>query len=595
MRKKVNIKEQELNVNTATMINEEEKDSTVVAVQVSETEVEHEDVKEQIPIKLSDDIYIREGEAPWIGVQIYNYLSDEVVEVKFKVDDFTADSMKKAILLNGGICTDAVAQYEWIIKEYYRRLKSGEISKVSLHDELGWRKKNKEVVFYGQKAVALSDIQSEYDGENNVKPVGNINNFVEMIKTWILGCKEWSPLQAIIAFAVGATVLPFARIYWGKEIDNIIIHLIGGSTTGKSTSLKLHTAFGSTISDKKKGFLISFQSSLVAVIRRIGTNWGFPVAIDELSSGSRKDYDEFVYALGNGEEKDRMKAGGTGLQKSSTFSTVVLSSGEISLHRKCSMNEGIRVRSVEIPNEYWTESKEQAEAIAECLQGNYGLVTPLVAKELLENSDFWQERWNELVKKANTKITKDKICLSYAHRLINFVVLFTLSAELANKILDITLDVERIFKFCYQYIIVANANEANLAERAYACILGHFGNNRHLFPEGEYNGCKTQFNDYILTSDDEGFYRAARRKTKILGVEYDKQVVFRMSAMERILDENGFSPKVTLNKLKEARLLSTKDNYRCTAKMTINGVEQDVVIVYYKSDVEDGIEVADVD
>ena len=135
------------------------------------------------------------------------------MEVKFKVDDFTADSMKKAILLNGGICTDAVAQYEWIIKEYYRRLKSGEISKVSLHDELGWRKKNKEVVFYGQKAVALSDIQSEYDGENNVKPVGNINNFVEMIKTWILGCKEWSPLQAIIAFAVGATVLPFARIY----------------------------------------------------------------------------------------------------------------------------------------------------------------------------------------------------------------------------------------------------------------------------------------------------------------------------------------------------------------------------------------------
>ena len=77
MRKKVNIKEQELNVNTATMINEEEKDSTVVAVQVSETEVEHEDVKEQIPIKLSDDIYIREGEAPWIGVQIYNYLSDK--------------------------------------------------------------------------------------------------------------------------------------------------------------------------------------------------------------------------------------------------------------------------------------------------------------------------------------------------------------------------------------------------------------------------------------------------------------------------------------------------------------------------------------
>ena len=60
--------------------------------------------------------------------------------------------------------------------------------------------------------------------------------------------------------------------------------------------------------------------------------------------------------------------------------------------------------------------------------------------------------------------------------------------------------------------------------------------------------------------------------------------VYEMSAMERILDENGFSPKVTLNKLKEARLLSTKDNYRCTAKMTINGVEQDVVIVYYKSD-----------
>ena len=164
-----------------------------------------------------------------------------------------------------------------------------------------------------------------------------------MIKKQILDIKEWSPMQAVIAFSASATVLPFVKTFWGVDLDNPILHLHGGSTSGKSTVLKLNAGLGSNPA-KKKAFWLTHESSLVALIKRIGNNMGYPVSIDELSSAKRKEYDEFVYSLGNGEEKDRVKAGGVGLQESASFSTVIMSSGEVSLLRKCSSNEGIRAR-----------------------------------------------------------------------------------------------------------------------------------------------------------------------------------------------------------------------------------------------------------
>lgn len=544
-----------------------------------------------------NNVSIIEGEAPSISLGIIDYLQGGVNNVLLKVDEITPASLKRCILRNNGLCLEEDKIYTNLMEEYCRMVAEKVIEVIRRHKKLGWHKIDGKPVFLGDQAVSTENIKSQYEGDLDIKPKGSIENITQMIKEHILTCKEWSPLQAVIAFSVGATVLPFAKMFWGVELNNIVIHLLGGSTTGKSTSLKLHAGLGANACNKNKGFWITHESSLVAIIRRIGNNFGFPVSIDELSATnrSRKDYDEFVYALGNGEEKDRMKAGGVGLQKSASFSTVILSSGELSILKKCSANEGIRVRCIEIANEHWTESKEQANAIAKCIRYNHGLVPPLVAEELLKNSEEWRNRWEQLDKKVQDKIAKDKIILSIVPRVADFVILFTLAAELANKVLGISLDTEKIFKFCYEYIIVANADEANLGQRVYEYIMEYFSIHRDRFALGEVYGCKSQWDGYTLNDSEEGFYREAKRVRKVNGIELDKQIVLRKSAIERILGERGFSVKVALNKLKEAGYLQTHDKKRTTSRATINDIEQDVVIIYYREDTLTGVDLDEVE
>ena len=536
------------------------------------------------------NICILEGESPKLTVEFPSCMNGERVEATLSLDEMTPSSLKKCILKNQGICLDGKKLYVSLLEEYGRQAMRRTLQVFKFHKRLGWNKMEEKISFLANEVVSVDDEKSEYIGNKAVKPQGNIENISTMIKENILSCEEWSPLQAVVAFSVAATILPFAKMEWGIEMDNFIIHLIGGSTTGKSTSLKLHASLGSNITDKKNSFWITHDSSLPAIISRIGDNKGFPVAIDELSSGTKKEYNDFVYNLGNGEEKDRMKAGGVGLQKSATFSTIILSSGEVSILRKCSVNEGIRARCIEIANEQWTESKEQANAIVNCLKSNHGLVPPLVAEELLKNSEEWKEYWNQIEKKVQDRIAKDEVCVSIIPRVADFVVLFTVAATLANKVLDIELDIEKVFEFCYEYIIIANAEEANLAKRVYSYILEYYSMHKDLFALGDYMGCQSQFNVYYLNDNEEGIVRDAYRKRLINGQVYEKQIIFRKSVMEHILDEGGFSVKVALAKLKEGKYLLTHDNKRCTKEVTINDVTQDTVIVFFREDIMNGVD-----
>lgn len=337
-------------------------------------------------------------------------------------------------------------------------------------------------------------------------------------------------------------------------MDNLILHLLGDSTSGKSTSLRLHASFASNPFNEKSGFWLNHQSSLVAMIRKIGNNQGFPVSIDELSSASREEYSAFVYALGNGEEKDRLKAGGTALCDPAQFCTIVLSSGEVSILSKCSANSGIRARCVEFCNVKWTDSKKQADAIYECLRDNYGWVAPLVAKELLNNSDRWKVKWDQIYNEINRRMEKEKIRLAIGPRISEFVVLFTLAAEIANEVLNINLSVKEICNFCFRHIIVANADEANLGERAYEYLLEYASKNPEEFPDEIRS--ETMIGSYYSKTKIKGFYRQGYKHTAN-GKEYRQQLVFLKSAYENILKEEGFSPKVVSHELRSAGLLLT--------------------------------------
>lgn len=528
------------------------------------------------PVSIAKITLLDEG-SPVITLRIQNYFSEEIKFAEVKLDALTPQTLKKCVIKNGGMSTGWKILFDVLMKDIIRYKQNTLIEIKHGHTKLGWSERTDGIVFNHQHSISSDNKSSEYMGKVDIKPKGSLGNIIEMIKRWILSTSEWSPLEAIIAFSVASVVLPFAKYAWGKIINNLILHLLGNSTSGKSTSLRLHVGLASNPFNEKNGFWLNHQSSLDALIRRIGNNQGLPVSIDELSSASKKKYTKFVYAIGNGEEKDRLKAGGTALADSANFSTIALSSGEQSILKKCDEAAGIRARCVELRNVEWTESKEQADSIYDCLSDNYGWVAPLVAEELLNNSDKWNARWDEIYDQIKSQMDKDQIRLAIGPRICEFVVLFTLAAEIANKVLNISLHVNEIRDFCYLHIITGNADEANVGERAYEYLLRYANENPEDFPELMESMVDTY---WWRTSKIKGFFRDKKRARTINGKKYWQQLVLFRDTYEKILEDGGFSPDVVSHELRDARFLQVKDGKRYTYPLVYNNLLQNFYCIY---------------
>lgn len=524
-----------------------------------------------------DRVITFDDESPVIVLKIINVFSGEAQCAKIRYEDFTKKALEKCVKRHGGSSDNWDNLFDLLTHEIEMCRKYKQIITMHGHIMVGWNKRGNNIVFDGQNRISLDGQSSEYMGTKDIKPKGELSKIVEMIKKRILSTSEWSPLQAIIAFSVGSIILPFAKYVWGKNMNNLIIHLLGNSTSGKTTSLRLHAGLASNPYNEKTGFFLNFQSSLTAIIRRIGDNHGFPVSIDELSSASKKEFTDFVYTIGNENEKDRLMAGGTKLCDSASFNTIIVSSGEASILDKCLANVGIRARCVEIAHEKWTESKEQADAICDCLSENYGLVAPLVAEELLNNSEQWKNRWTQISNTLSDKMAEDKILISIAPRIGEFVTLFTLAAEITNKVLNISLDVDAIFNFCFGYIITAIADEVNIGERAYEYLLRYASEHLEEFPDKEFG---SDLGSFWSKESIKGFYRDARKPRTINGREYRQQLVFFVDEYERILKEKGLSPHLVNQDLREKHFLQTKDNKRYTYPLTYNNTNQQFYVLY---------------
>lgn len=457
---------------------------------------------------------------------------------------------------------------------------------------MGWKEIDGKPIYLGQNVISDNEtLQSEYSGKLDLKPSGDIKEVIDMLNCEIIVTQEWSKLEAILCAAVGSLILSYANHFWDSDLNNVILHLFGGSSNGKSTALTLFASVA-TNPQKKKGYWNTYTSTEGSLIKKIGNNEGLPVVIDEISGVTKKQLDSFVYSIGNGEEKDRLKPGGNGLQESAVFQTVVLSSGELSLLKKCTQNEGLRARCFEFANEQWTYSKSQAVHIKSCLSKNYGLIAPMIARELIHNSNQWRKRLEFYRERVEQEIEKRNITCSIKDRVGEYVALLTLAGEVINVTLNVSLDIDKVYEFFFTNIVVANDEEANMGKNAYYTIMKYVSEHRDLFADaGFYGGTRSQFNTFDLDADKDGFIYWCRNHI-VDDKVYNNIVVFRSGRIESVLSEAGFSEtKVVLYKLRQSKLIKTKDANRNTYPYVINGTEVNCVAVYIE---DKGTEVQDI-
>lgn len=528
-------------------------------------------------------ISVTDGKSPSINFDVMDCINAKIVGLSILRTDLTPRNLENLIASNNGICEDPEEICNFLLKNYNSNLKTRHFPIDRYHTQLGWKEIDGEPIYLGQNIISDDEtILSEYSGKLDLKPRGNIENVVTMLNEEIIGTKEWSKLEAVLSAAVGSLLLSFANHFWNSDLNNVILHLFGGSSNGKSTALSLFASVA-TNPEKKKGYWLIFASTEGSLVKRIGNNEGLPVVIDELSGVTKKELDGFVYTIGNGEEKDRLKPGGNGLQESAVFQMVVLSSGEISLLKKCTQNEGLRARCFEFANEQWTYSKSQAVHIKSCLSKNYGLIAPMIAKELIHNSNRWRQRLNFYRRKVEKEIKERNITCSIKDRVGEYVALFTLAGEVTNATLNISLSIDKIFDFFFTHIVVANDEEANMARNAYYALLKYISENAELFAEcGYIGGSRSILNTFSIDAEKEGLYYGIRQRI-IDNKEYDMVYVFRPGKAESILTDSGFAEtKVALFKMRKEGLLKTKDPARNTYTYNINGVDVNCIAIYYQ-------------
>ncbi len=505
-----------------------------------------------------------------VELAIASFIDRRYVRATILRTEISSETVRQLILKKGGICRNAKHDCKYILKKVDYLLfqnvnAEGHIA--ARHSRLGWQNDNGEIVFNGYYQYTRDGVaDSVYMESIRVKPCGSIDTFTEMFNKVLF---DNIPMQAIMAMAASATVLPFANISWGTSFYNPINHLLGNSTTGKTTGGYLFAAFGGA-PEGTDSLMLSFLGTDNALMNQIGQNHGYPLAIDEFSTGlSRKGWSDFIYTVANGRGKARCRAGGMKVQKIDEFSTVFLTTGEMSILRKCNNNEGIRARLFEYQLEDgWTRSAEEADYVKSVCKNNHGLITPMVAQELLKHGNHWQCCFEGWRKKVRDRIREEKLLLGIGDRVADFVALYVTASELLSAVLKVNMAIDAVFDFFFLHIIVKNAEDANLGTRVYESIIAYFAKNRHLYPALFPIG-----DDYIMEPETEGFVIDSRRGRTVGDKTFHHYVIFQCDILDAMLIRNNFSdPKVALKALQKDGYLRTKDKSRSYIEKRINGI-----------------------
>lgn len=420
-----------------------------------------------------------------------------------------------------------------------------------VHCKLGFSEYNKKIVFLGSEGIGVSSL---YQGELKIKPSGDFTKWKEMCKTEIIG----TPMEFILAVAGTAPILDYFR----KElhIGNIIVSLVGESSTGKTTAGCLGVSAGSKCSFQGDSMVATFADSQNSLMHSIHS--AFPMLIDE-GSLLQRNPTNLIYALAEGKEKGRLTQE---LKKaeSITFSTAIFMTSEKSILQLCDKNTGLLIRCLEIEGMVWTKSAESADIIKKICEENYGFLVPRIAERLLtaENEGRKKEILEQYDKYRKEIVSRAKEGGRYnplTERFAKTVAVICLGSDMVSEILDIKLDIEMLLKMIEEHSAVSDCEKIDIGERAMSYLCQYISVHYTEFVKSrEGTNAKTD-----IPKDCKGRMHSLGIKTLENGLMTGTEMYIAEIILEKILREGGFQDKkVVLKRWKEAGYLHCdKDRY----------------------------------
>ena len=354
------------------------------------------------------------------------------------------DIQKNNILSLSKYGVDINEQNKTLISEYL--FANLEIAPVKLSlDGYGWKKYNTKKIFITNNILSDTPLEENIiknSDKLDLAPHGHIEEWLNMYNEYVLGNKY---LELAVVFGLSAPIINYLSEMY-PDLTNILIHISGDSTAGKSTASMLAVSTAGNPNQLSDRSLMrkwsGTENSITALLENIS---GIPIVFDELSSFKGENLTSLAYTLTDGVGKARAKIDGS-LNEPKRWNTVILSNGEASILTKSNNNTGIKARVFEFSNITWTNSAEQSENIKEVCCNSYGHILPLFIKNLFSYGT------NKIIEvfEEEKKSLKDKFPNSrLKDRIVTKLAVFTTTARLLKETITLDIDISSILDILY--------------------------------------------------------------------------------------------------------------------------------------------------
>lgn len=414
-------------------------------------------------------------------------------------------------------------------------------------------------VQFNQSPPSYPIVNSAYD----LTPKGTFDNWFNMYLEEVKGSLL---LELAVVFGISALVTSFLKHKHDVEFAGIIFSFTGQSSTGKSTAAALAVSVAGNPTKGNETLFRSWNATRNALEGYLSNNFGIPIVFDELSSATFKDTTGLLYSITEGQGRQRSNVHGE-VKTPKNWGTSVISTSEYSIFNDSAQNDGLRVRTIEI-NEQFTTNATNADNIKKAVALNYGHVLPLVAKYLINREDeviqwFYKEvDWFEAKLKDETNNTGIRMFKRYA--------VITTSAKILGRVLATDIDIANIRDYFIDYH-THTVSERSLADKAIDVIIQFVAQNRGKF--SDEGALKNMFENYGLISlkDDHIEVKMIANVFKQMLNNHQFQDV---NNVVNALRDKGF---ILADRGRQTTKRSVKDN---------SGKKQSLVFYHLKLDVE---------
>lgn len=477
-------------------------------------------------------------------------------DIKILIPRDKAMSKREIIKLSlqGADVTEENAKYHIRSIEYQER-KIGRVN--NTHSELGFAKYKEKEIFKLYKAI---NEDSSYVGALDLKPKGNLGNYLDDLREHVVPYKNIS-----LAFALGVSSSIVAKLNMHyKDINTLLVHLFAESTKGKSTAAMLAISVWGNPNLSGGGLYNTWNSTENALSTSLAGNYGIAYALDELSMFKIEDTTSLIYNLVGGKDKARLTKD-IELRAAATWTTSIISTGEVSLLSKAKNNTGLDIRVLELGGIVWTEDANHSDQVKALVNRNYGVFGADFVKRLIEFpadrlKEIFEEEREIFIQKVKEKNIQDDMLSRTSCK----YAIVTLTIRLINsryKDRGIILDIEGIRELLVDTEI-NSINRRGIKRKAEDWLIQYIESNASKFKSGKETNTNV---DYWGT-----------RKELPNG---ELEVAILTNKFEEIMRKGKFEDtKVVLEQLKKEGKLEYEAG-RLTRKRKVNAIQTPVYVI----------------